>query len=389
MLLVILENSAVVLGGCAVVAASGGQGGHTELFQSPLFVLGLLLLAVDAAVTSVLTLLMEKDAIARLFASEYLTRGSVSLAEANAVVTRADLGASVGTYLLLGWLAPGPGAGGGGAARLIAYLAAWHVVAGTIVLVLLRRLRAAAPELHALRHREAPAAAPGFVRLLLDGPRTLARLERRPRLLLAAFVCLFFTVLSPGGLLTACLRSRGTGPQALAYFRAAAQVAGAAGTAVAPRLIARRGPLRAGVLLQRLQLVFVALATAACVCPLRLWPAAGMLRREHVVMVGVVASRVGLWGFDLCERQALQQACVAAGGSEGGARASDGTVALFATEKALTELAGLAMLAASLPLSDPEAFGALAALSLAAVTGAAALIACADSGKFQRTILPA
>jgi hypothetical protein len=53
---------------------------------------------------------------------------------------------------------------------------------------------------------------PGFVRLLLDGPRTLAHLERRPRLLLCAFVCLFFTVLSPSGLLTASLRSRGTDP---------------------------------------------------------------------------------------------------------------------------------------------------------------------------------
>ena len=74
---------------------------------------------------------------------------------------------------------------------------------------------------------------PSFARLLLDGPRTLAQLERAPRLLLAAFVCLFFTVLSPSSLLTAHLRARGSTPQAIAYFRAGAQLAGAAGTAVA------------------------------------------------------------------------------------------------------------------------------------------------------------
>ena len=125
---------------------------------------------------------------------------------------------------------------------MIAYLGAWHAVAGVLVLVLLRRLRTAAPELALgqasdamppgtssgetrggrVRRREALSSSrtkpsdpsepstPGFVRLLLDGPRTLAHLERRERLLLCAFVCLFFTVLSPSGLLTASLRSRGT-----------------------------------------------------------------------------------------------------------------------------------------------------------------------------------
>jgi len=41
-------------------------------------------------------------------------------------------------------------------------------------------------------------------------------------------------------------------------------------------------------------------------------------------------------------------------------------VALFATERALAELAGLAMLALSLALPAVESFGALAALSLLA-----------------------
>ena len=239
-LLVIVENVAVVLGGAAVVAAarsaSGGAAG--ELVRQPLFCLGLLLLAVDAAVTSVLSLLIEKDVIARLFLlapsqPAATSRKATTLAEANAAVTRADLAASVGTYLVLGYAVKG-----GSGAHLIAYLGAWHAVAGVLVLVLLGRLRAAAPELALgqasdatpdassgetrggkARRSEGPSepsepSRPGFVRLLLDGPRTLAQLERRARLLLCAFVCLFFTVLSPSGLLTASLRSRGTSAHA-------------------------------------------------------------------------------------------------------------------------------------------------------------------------------
>ena len=101
-------------------------------------------------------------------------------------------------------------------------------------------------------------------------------------------------------------------------------------------------------------------------------------------MGGVAASRVGLWGFDLCERQALQTAAAAAsewgggggGGGGGGSGSGSGSggagggrrrmVALFATERALAELAGLAMLALSLALPAVESFGALAALSLLA-----------------------
>ena len=301
------------------------------------------------------------------------------------------------SYLVLGYAIKS-----GSGAHVIAYLAAWHAVAGVLVLVLLRRLRAAAPELVQGQVSDAtpdarsgePPSKPSFVQLLLDGPRTLAHLERRARLLLCAFVCLFFTVLSPSGLLTASLRSRGTSAHALALFRAAAQLAGAAGTAVAPRLIARRGPIEAGLLLQRAQLACVCVATAACVCPLQLWPTVGRLvpSRELVVMGGVAASRVGLWGFDLCERQALQTAAASECGGSGGGAAGGGRrmVALFATEKALSELAGLAMLALSLVLPDVDSFGVLAALSLLAVACAAGLVsrsrATATTASVQRNV---
>ena len=48
-------------------ARSAGDGAASGLVRQPLFGLGLLLLAVDAAVTSVLSVLIEKDVIGRLF----------------------------------------------------------------------------------------------------------------------------------------------------------------------------------------------------------------------------------------------------------------------------------------------------------------------------------
>lgn len=120
------------------------------------------------------------------------------------------------------------------------------------------------------------------------------------------------------------------------------------------------------------------------------------MSRELMVMVGVASSRVGLWGFDLSERQALQTVAAGLGGARGTnvrTRAhtrvggGDGPcVALFATEKALTEAASLAMLLVSLRLSDVDSFGALATLSLLAVTGAAALVQQAQLGQQAHTL---
>ncbi len=56
------------------------------------------------------------------------------------------------------------------------------------------------------------------------------------------------------------------------------------------------------------------------------------------------------------------------GGAGGGRGGGQRMVTLFATERALAELAGLAMLALSLALPDVDSFGALAGLSLLGVT---------------------
>jgi len=197
---------------------------------------------------------------------------------------------------------------------------------------------------------------------LLRGARVLWALDAQPRLHSIAFTCLFFTVLSPSGLLSAWLRSRGVQPSAIAVFRAASQLTGCLGTLLAPAVIQHRSVPRAGVLLQRGQLAAIAVA-AAVFCGMSTARAWTRVQPEAVFMAALALSRVGLWGFDLCERQLLQTAAE-----------RRTAVLLFSFEKALTEVAGLCMLAVSLRFSAPSQFGTLVGLSVAAVGAATVLL---------------
>ena len=85
-------------------------------------------------------------------------------------------------------------------------------------------------------------------------------------------------------------------------------------------------------------------------------------------MGAVAGSRVGLWGFDLCER-ALLQLAVPAG---------DGAVLVFNFERALAELAGFGMLGLSLAYPRPDDFGVLVGVSAAAVCVSSAVLASTE-----------
>ena len=133
------------------------------------------------------------------------------------------------------------------------------------------------------------------------------------------------------------------------------------------------GAASAGVQLQRLQAAAVAAAALAFFVAPGAWPgegawwaAAAQLRvtREAALMAAVVVSRVGLWGFDLCERQLLQQS----------APPRDAPL-LFSFEKALAEAAGLLMLLLSVRFATPEQFGVLVGVSVAAVGACSAVLA--------------
>ena len=191
-LLVLCENSCVLCGGLAMVRATATTAG--ELTRSPLFWLSLLLMAVDAAISSVLSLMVEKEYVRTLYGGSPL-----QLTRANAMVVRVDMGASVGTYTALavalrrGLLTEG--------APLVSLLALWHLLAAGAVLAVLARLRRAAPALLRPERRQEAAekaaakakaafGAVSLARTVREGSRCWGRLPPAARRGMAGYICL-------------------------------------------------------------------------------------------------------------------------------------------------------------------------------------------------------
>jgi len=80
-------------------------------------------------------------------------------------------------------------------------------------------------------------------------------------------------------------------------------------------------------------------------------------------MASLAISRIGLWGFDLSERQLVQSTVTA-----------EDALPVFSFEKALAELAGLLMLAVSLVAPSVDNFYILVSMSSCAVAVATGLL---------------
>ena len=95
----------------------------------------------------------------------------------------------------------------------------------------------------------------------------------------------------------------------------------------------------------------------------------------HPLMVAITASRLGLWGFDLSERQIVQEDAVKT------LPATEKTM-LFNWEKALCNAAYLVMVGLSLIYDSPADFGVLIVVSAAAIAAAfgMALVAVNSTG---------
>mmetsp|Transcript_112796 Transcript_112796/g.364145 ORF Transcript_112796/g.364145 Transcript_112796/m.364145 type:complete len:453 (+) Transcript_112796:229-1587(+) len=352
--LVLCENLAAVVGG-ALVFSVGRRSGDMLLLREPLFWGSLCLFAVNAAISSVLTTFIQKECTRCLFAGQ----GQVALARANAWMTRADLATSVASYALLGATLQDVDE------RAQAALAGWCVLATLAVLASLRYMHRASPELRSKQEPESEVSSSLPSPLsLLKGARILWALDPQARSYAIAMACLNFTVLSPSSLLSAWLRSHGVQPRALAAFRGASELAGCLGTLLAPAMMRQRGAARAGLLLQRGQLAAL-LAAGAAFCKMGGAREAPVM--EATFMGALALSRVGLWGFDLCERQLVQTAAE-----------PSTAVLLFSFESAAAEAAVLCMLAVSLLFSAASQFGVLVGLSVAAVGTASALLQASE-----------
>jgi hypothetical protein len=213
----------------------------------------------------------------------------------------------------------------------------------------------------------------------IDGFGVFRAMALRSQLVMAAFVLLFFTILSPGAMLTAWLKSAHVQAEesTIAIFRSIIQACGALATLVTPALIRRAGLYDAATSSQAMQTLAV-LVAAFFFHQLHLGDGAADAGagtsgsgdssarsfRLYYFLGALALSRVGLWSFDLVERQVLQQEVPD----------QEQQTLLFNFERSLTQAAQLCMLGFCVLFPDPSKFGVLVLLSTAAVCMAFGLL---------------
>ncbi|CAM9181383.1 unnamed protein product, partial [Phaeothamnion confervicola] len=184
-----------------------------------------------------------------------------------------------------------------------------------------------------------------------------------------ALMLLHLTVLSFGPVMIAYLRLSGESDAVVGGARSACAAFGFAGTLLLPWLAARVGLETAGMLSVWLQ--FICLAAGAL--ELALPPTGGgAVAGTRALIVGVVASRSGLWGFDLAVTQLIQE------------RVPEAERGVFnGTQKALEAVMETLSYVAALVFHRPEQFRSLVAMSCGSV-GTAAILFSAHRAAARR-----
>jgi hypothetical protein len=436
-----VENAAVVGGGAALLSfgtaaaarpklcAAGGATGWSPLSllrllsgSSGAFVLGCVLLGTDAVVSGVLSIVVERDWLADACRAELeagrghgkgaagvlppLQRGALQnrLADANARMARIDLLIALLVPLVLAQVVQGGAAAAAatGAAPLqrvrryagvVWILAAWHVFA-TLWLALgfwrvgqLRRARLPLPPPPQQQQQQQQQVTGGGT--AGGGLGAFLRLPLRGRLLVLAYAALYWTVLSPGPLLTAWLKSASGGAAAdglISVFRAALQACGALATVLAPVAASwgsSAGPnhlWRAALAVQAAQTLAVVVAcwfffsssTTTVVAATTADGDGDGGSGMRGFLVAVVLSRLGLWAFDLLERQLVQETAGEVAGGDGS------LLLLLCFERSLCNVGNFAVPLICLAFRRPEQFGVLVLGSALATVLATTLLAVAN-----------
>ncbi|EIN12945.1 hypothetical protein PUNSTDRAFT_82439 [Punctularia strigosozonata HHB-11173 SS5] len=134
------------------------------------------------------------------------------------------------------------------------------------------------------------------------GSSIVAYVKHRDFLPSFALSLLYLTVLSFGGQMVTYLLSAGFTPTHIGLMRAVSVGFEMSATWLAPRAMRKVGPIRAGLWFVTWQAVCL-VAALSWYRGSRLGPLSGALG----LVVGVIFSRVGLWGFDLCVQIIVQE----------------------------------------------------------------------------------
>jgi iron-regulated transporter 1 len=119
-----------------------------------------------------------------------------------------------------------------------------------------------------------------------------------------ALALLYFTVLSFASQMVAYLLSIGYTSTHVGIIRTVSVMFEISATWLAPWAMNRIGPVRAGLWFINWQILCIASAVASfwAIRDLPLLSGAGLV-------AGVITSRIGLWGFDLCVQLIVQEVC--------------------------------------------------------------------------------
>ncbi|KAL8770302.1 MAG: hypothetical protein Q9209_003938 [Squamulea sp. 1 TL-2023] len=174
---------------------------------------------------------------------------------------------------------------------------------------------------------------------------------RSPVLLASISLCvLYFTVLSFNAQMVTFLLASGFTALWISVFRLISVVVELGATWAAPILMSRIGPVRAG-------LWFITWQSVCATAGVALFSttALDLRTRSAALISGVVMSRIGLWGFDLCVQYIVQEEAP-----------SDSRSQFSATEAALQNLFEMFSFAITSVFSEPEQFQYPALISVGA-----------------------
>lgn len=121
-----------------------------------------------------------------------------------------------------------------------------------------------------------------------------------------SFALLHLTVLSFSGQMITYLSAMGLSSALIGGLRGISTIFELSATWIAPKLIARIGLVRAGMWFLNWEIACVAVAC------LFLWLNHSTTTTVVGTISAVIASRVGLWGYDLCAQNIVQDVCLPA-----------------------------------------------------------------------------
>jgi solute carrier family 40 (iron-regulated transporter), member 1 len=112
---------------------------------------------------------------------------------------------------------------------------------------------------------------------------------------------LYLTVLSFSGQMVTYLLSAGYTSTTIGFVRSVSVVAEMSATWLAPLAMTKLGPIRAGIWFLNWQIICLTVAVGWFLIE------PGPIRAASYLVAGVIASRIGLWGFDLCTQIIIQE----------------------------------------------------------------------------------